>query len=286
MRLMTYLMNPRTYSLLIFLSFTCLLSAQTSGIQPTSKSGQWYVYWGWNGSSYTKSDIQFEGQDHNFTLTDVVANDRQTMFTLKKYFHPEYFTTPQYNVRVGKYLKNNWDISIGIDHMKYVVQQGQSVSIDGIIDDDRTVFEGVYDNESIDISRGFLLFEHTDGLNYINLSLRKGIDILKPDQKIALQVLYGAGLGFYLPRTDITLLGRVRYDNFNLAGYGADFTGGLRVTFKKRLFIQSEIKLGYVHLGNVRTTIDKSTKATQQFGYFQHNVVFGGNMFLKKSKAE
>ena len=264
-----------------------LLPAQFSTAQSSlDRQGQWYVYWGWNWSSYTKSDINFQGADHDFVLHDVIGDDRQTIFTLKKYFHPEYFTTPQYNVRIGKYLKNNWDVSFGIDHMKYVVRQNQAVTISGNINDGRTVFDGTYNDTPIDITRGLLLYEHTDGLNYVNFSLRKNVFLTKADKKLTIDMLYGAGTGLLIPRSDVTLLGRQRHDNFHFAGYGLDLVGGFRFTFKKRLFFQSELKAGFINMPDVRTSVDKATKASQNFGYFQYNILFGGNMFLSKSSKE
>lgn len=269
----------RLFHILFFVSIVQVCTAQVND----SRAGQWYVYWGWNWSGYTSSDIHFQGSDHDFVLHDVVAEDRQTMFTLKKYFHPEYFTTPQYNVRIGKYLKNNWDISFGIDHMKYVVRLNQSSTISGSINNGHPTYDGVYTDGPITISRGLLLYEHTDGLNYVNFSLRKNSALSRADKKLQLDLLYGVGTGLMIPRSDVTLLGKQRHDNFHFAGYGLDLVGGFRLTFKQRLFFQAELKAGFINLPDVRTTVDKATKASQNFGYWQHNILFGGNMFLKKS---
>ena len=268
----------------IFTFFIILLSQYSFAQADANQEGQWYVYWGWNGSHYTKSDIHFEGSDHDFTLQNVVAKDRQTEFTLKKYFHPEYFTTPQYNFRVGKYLKNNWDISLAIDHMKYVVRQDQTVNISGNISEEGSPFNGTFNNDPIDISLGFLQYEHTDGLNYINIGLRKQTPVSQIEKKVHLDLIYGFGVGVLLPKSDVTLLGRQRQDVIHLSGYGVDIIGGLRLNLNKRWFLQTEIKSGYINLTNVLTTTDKASSASQNFAYLQYNILFGGNMFLKKSK--
>jgi len=259
-----------------------MIYAQTT----VSQQGQWYIYWGWNGSQYTKSNIHFLGNDHDFILSSVVADDRQTKFTIKKYFHPEYFTTPQYNFRIGRYLKNNWDISLAIDHMKYVVRQEQSVTISGNISEDGSPFNGTYDDSQIQISRGLLQYEHTDGLNYVNVGLRKMIPISRLDKMARLDFIYGFGFGALVPKSDVTLLGRPRHDAIHLSGYGVDAICGLRVNVGQRWFIQTEFKSGYINLPNVRTTVVKATKASQDFGYVQYNILLGGNMFLKKSKRQ
>ena len=33
-----------------------------------SNKGKIFVYWGWNQSAYTQSDIHFKGDEYNFTL--------------------------------------------------------------------------------------------------------------------------------------------------------------------------------------------------------------------------
>ncbi len=62
-----------------------------------SRKGQFHVYWGWNVSSYTNSDITFKGDDYNFTLDDVEAFDRPTPFNAHDYFNPAQLTIPQFN---------------------------------------------------------------------------------------------------------------------------------------------------------------------------------------------
>lgn len=56
------------------------------------------------------------------------ATDRQTPFGMI-YFDPVLFTIPQYNARLGYFFKDNWSISIGMDHMKYVMVQDQMATL-------------------------------------------------------------------------------------------------------------------------------------------------------------
>ena len=42
----------------------------------TQNKGKFYFYWGWNKAQYSYSDIQFKGNDYNFTLYDVAAEDQ------------------------------------------------------------------------------------------------------------------------------------------------------------------------------------------------------------------
>lgn len=236
--------------------------------------GDIYSYWGWNWSWYSKSDINFKGDNYNFTIHNVSAQDRQTAFTLDKYLNPSSMTIPQYNFRVGYFVKDNIDISFGIDHMKYVLEQDQLSRISGFIENSGTVYDGVYDNTLLPISDGFLQYEHSDGLNYINFEIRKHNMFLEQNN-IKFSSITGLGLGFMLPKTNAKLLTNDRNDNFYLSGYGVHALMGLNVNLFKNFFVQTEFKGGYTSLPAIRTTANKSDTASQNFFFIQYNLVFG-----------
>lgn len=246
------------------------------------RKGKLYFYWGWNGSSYSNSDISFKGDNYDFTLNNVQAQDRQSKFSFSKYFSPTSITIPQYNFRVGYYFKDNWDISFGIDHMKYVVEQGSTAQISGSISNSGTEFDGEYNNDDIIIQEGLLEFEHTDGLNYVNFDIRHTNTLLNTN-KVDIDFIKGAGIGFLYPKTNATLLNNERYDDFNIAGYGISAVAAVRVTFFERFFIQSELKGGFINLPNIRTTLSSADSASQNFFFLQQNILFGGIFNLSKA---
>ena len=105
----------------------CLAVTLTAGAQDlttspdTRKTRKFFVYWGWNRDAYTDSDIRFHGNSYDFKLSKVVAHDRQTPLGLDPYLAPGSVTIPQTNCRIGYFLNDHWSISIGLDHMKYVM---------------------------------------------------------------------------------------------------------------------------------------------------------------------
>lgn len=250
---------------------------------PPHKRGEMYAYWGWNRGFYTKSDIRFYGTDYDFTLSDVVAKDRQSPFNLKTYFGLTSFTIPQYNFRFGIYINEKYDLSFGADHMKYVLQNYQNTLINGTIMGSGTKYDGNYNNAEINLDPSFLKFEHTDGLNYENIELRRS-DALLHRTKFRIESRVGAGVGFMLPRTNTTLLMNERYDQFHLAGYGVGAVFGLNFYFLNRYFIQFENKNGFIHMPDIRTTKNKSDRASQSFFFSQFNMVFGVSFNTKRKK--
>jgi hypothetical protein len=270
----------------IFIAFLILASQLASAqneipIEKTSQKGKLYVYWGWNRGWYTTSDIGFSGADYDFNLNNVVAKDRQTPFSLNPYLNPTLITIPQYNFRIGYFITSNYDISFGVDHMKYVVQSGQTVKISGYISEPETGYEGVYENDDIVIEEGFLDFEHTDGLNYLNVEFRR-FDNIFDFNKVKINLTEGLGLGVLMPKTNATLLNNERHDDFHLAGYGINAVVAINISFYEVFFIQSELKGGYINMPDIRTTMSKADKASQSFFFSQLNIVFGVKINLGK----
>lgn len=247
-------------------------------LKPHNNKGKIFISWGWNQSGYTHSDIRFKGTDYDFKLKGVIAKDRQTPFTLR-YLNPSKMTIPQYNFRIGYFINSKYSISFGFDHMKYVMQQDQTVNISGHIAGSGTDYDGTYNNEPIKLTGDFLKFEHTNGLNYLNLELRRMDNLF--DQRslkiknIDINLIQGVGVGLLYPKSDVTLLNYERNDQWHVAGYGANLVAGLNVTFFKHFFIQGEMKGGYINMPDILTTHFVDDRASQHFFFAQGNVNFG-----------
>src|ERR1041385_5367725 len=135
----------------------CLLRAQE---KPVTNKGTVWMYYGLNWDAFTRSDISLRGNGYDFTLTDLKATGDQRL------------SYPQYNYRVGYYFKDNWALSLGLDHMKYIVKNDQPTTITGYIDTSRSKpYAGVFNHEPFNLTDSFLHYEHTDGLNYVSVEL-------------------------------------------------------------------------------------------------------------------
>ena len=186
---------------------------------------------------------------------------------------------PQTNLRIGYFISDHYNISFGIDHMKYVMQQNQIVKINGKISGSGIKYEGIYNDRDIILTDDFLTFEHTDGLNYLSLAISRVDNIFNFNElrikNFEINFTEGVGIGALIPRTNTQLLNKKRYDKYHLAGYGLDAKIGLNILFYKHFFIQSELKGGYINMPDIRTTESKSDKAAQHFFYVQNNIVIG-----------
>lgn len=269
--LLSYYLIPNIYS-------------QKNNIKEPTKytaqnKGKIYFFWGGNRESFTTSDIHFKGNEYDFTIHDVVAHDKGKGWHLD-YFNPFRMTIPQTNFRLGYFISNNYNVSIGVDHMKYVMIQYRAVNLTGNYPNAGSYGELLPDNQVL-LTEDFLTFEHTDGLNYINSEISRVDDIsdwinLPNTDVFQINLTEGFGAGVLLPKTNSKLLGNERNDEFHVAGFGISAKIGLNLTFFKHFFIQSELKSGYINMNDIRTTKDTSDRASQDFFFFQRIISIGG----------
>lgn len=291
------------YIFVLFLTTTLAFAQETTPERYTAHNkGKFFISWGGNRESYSKSDVTFSGKDYRFTVADMRAHDKPKGWHVD-YINPTKMTIPQTNLRLGYFFSDHYSVSIGVDHMKYVMTQAQTANVTGYInlpaDQSGSIYNGLYNNTPVDMSQGgaveggydnntvqpngpaFLMYEHTDGLNYINTEVSRHDDISKlfkiqNTDKIQINLTEGLGVGFLYPKTNSTLLGMPRHDDFHVSGYGASLKAGLNITFFKYFYIQGELKGGYINMNDIRTTMSTDDRASQDFFFFQRILAVGG----------
>lgn len=241
--------------------------------------GKFFVSWGGNRDNYTKSDVTFRGKDYNFTLDNMIAHDKPKGWHVD-YINPSKMTIPQTNFRMGYFINDHYGIAVGLDHMKYVMTQDQTLNMTGTISGNAP-YDGVYNNTPTVMTESFLLYEHTDGLNYVNTEFLRHDDIsslfkIGNTDKIQINLTEGAGAGLLYPKTNTTLLGKPRHDDFHVSGYGTSLKAGLNITFFKHFYVQGELKGGYINMQDIRTTQNPEDRASQDFFFIQRIIAFGG----------
>ena len=239
-----------------------------------SASRKWSVYWGWNRSTYSNSDIHVWGADHDFTLSSVKANDMQADVTTENIFgtflSPANMTLPQTNLRVAYQVSPDTAWAINLDHMKYVVTPDQTVAFSGRINNDPQA------GASRTLSTNYLNFEHTDGLNVVTVEYEKQYPVTQWKAPFASRWVALVGAGIVYPKTNVTLnmVGRSRNDQFHLAGYSAGGGVGWEADFLDSWFFRSMFKMGYVTLPDVLTS-SQGDKASHNFTYNELLIAVG-----------
>lgn len=252
---------------------TAAVDTRTAAQKDADTTKRWSVYWGWNRSTYSHSDIHFKGSDHDFTIKDVEAKDMQSDVGgggLFQYFlNPAEMTIPQTNMRLAYQYNADTAVALNLDHMKYVVTQDQSVPIEGQI-------KGVTQSGQQVIADNWLNYEHTDGLNIVSLELEKQSPVDWFGDNHHAKVFALAGVGVVIPKSNVTMhmVNQVRNDEFHLAGYSVGVGAGLEVDVYKDVFFRTAYKYGYVNLPDVLTSA-RGDKAAQSFTYNELLIAVG-----------
>jgi hypothetical protein len=216
------------------------------------KSGRMFVMWGWNRGFYTTSTLSMKGDDYDLTLHKMKAHDKfTTPVNYHNYLEPDRLTIPQTDFRIGYFIKDNIALTLGFDHMKYVMDQNQWVTVDGQIQRPGG-YQGVYKHAQVELVPTFLKFEHTNGLNYINIEAEKYFPLYQStDSRISLNWYTGAGSGVLFPRTDTKFLDYEKNDRFHVSGYGFSAKAGVRGVFFRGLVWNMETKGGYINMPDI-----------------------------------
>ncbi len=284
----------------ISISFIFCLSliAQAQEITPVQRfdqRGKFWMSWGYNRGWFTNSDIHIHGQDFDVNFYDVQAKDRPEKFGFKEYFSPTHLSIPQNNYRFGYVINHHWGVSIGMDHMKYVVVNGQDVTMSGVIlpsTNHSNNFVGSYLNTPVTLSRELMRFEHTNGLNLLNVDAEytcKVASLFKEKFGIYWQTSLGAGL--LIPKTEAHLFADSQFpegygiDNkYHVAGYSASFRVGPEFRFLRNFFVKAQVRGGWIILPDIYINNEAPVRADQQFGFMQFNVTAGGYFPIRLRK--
>ncbi|HSU28647.1 MAG TPA: hypothetical protein VLJ68_09720 [Chitinophagaceae bacterium] len=261
--------------LIISLMMIHVSSAQKKWVDPDKQKGHLSISWGWNRAVYTKSNIIFKGDDYDFILFDVVAHDHPSKPISLKYLIPKNLTLPQTNLRISYFIKDNLALCFADDHMKYVMDQDQTVDMKGTITRNGN-YKGVYDGK-IQLTSDFLTFEHTDGLSYINFELEKYYSWHhSKNNKTRISGFWGGGTGFLFPRTNVRLLDYERSDRYHIAGFGLSAKAGIQVNFFRNFIIKAENKLGYINMPDIKLhKTGIKGRGEQDFCFAEWYITFG-----------
>ncbi len=277
--------------LIIILFIPIGLLAQKSKGKPKISNGQGtlFAYWGNNRSAYTKSTIHFVGEGYDFTLKGCRATDIKTPFSPSIYFNPAKLTLPQYNVRVGYYIRKGYAIAVGFDHMKYAFTDKNEVLLSGTINPgiDTTVnnWNGSYSSFPIVTDRNVFNYDQIKGLNYLKIEFIKTdrwYEAGKNNWFVASTNL-GLGLGGILSTTNFTFAGKTNTTSSSyMSGFAFSAQAGIRLEFFKHLFIQSTFSGGFMQQIHVPTRNNEpNASAKQKFGYTSFDNALGFLLYIR-----
>ena len=199
---------------------------------------EFFVSWGYNGDSYTKSDMHFSQPSlgNDFKLLSVEAHDSKAWTDL--FDHA--LTVPQYNVRAGYFWNEKWGLELAMDHIKWIVTQDQSVRMTGTLN-------GAPVDTDVVLTEGVLKYQLNNGANPVFVNLVRRYRLAGQHGRTGyLTFLAKAGGGFAVPHTENTLFGVNNEAGFQFfQGWNLDAVAAARVHMYKGLYFEFEEKFVY-----------------------------------------
>ena len=250
-----------------FLGLIGTAAAQDINVLPKEekkphKRGQVYFQWGYNRDWYSRSTIHVYRNDANpansydFTLYNAKAHDKPDMW---RWWQPERLTIPQYDM-YGGYMfndKNDFGIEVAWNHLKYVVTDWQNIYISGQI-------HGTAINRTYPLDPDTLHLQHTNGNNYLLVSLVKRQQIYN-GKYFQVSAIAKAGVGPMISYTIDTILGDYDPGYFHYHGWVAAVSAGVRVSFLKYFYLQSDMQGAYADYTNTKLGYNHLGRSTQHF---------------------
>lgn len=185
-------------------------SGKASADQPLIKEKNWYFSWGYSRQQYAPSDIHITqpGLGNNYTVHQAAAGDYPANFgqTLQSIGSLN-FTTPQENVRIGRYLneEKTFAIELNLDHSKFNTNIGQTAYVSGAAPKG---IGGQPINQNVVLNTQTFDYELHNGLNHIMVNGVWLHHLFGPEQKPGdMQLISRAGAGILLPHSEITVDG-------------------------------------------------------------------------------
>jgi hypothetical protein len=220
------------------------------GTRAATPGREFFVSWGYNGDSYTNSDLQISQSSlgNDFTLVGVRARDSKAWTNL--FSHS--LLVPQYNLRAGVFFNERWGLELALDHIKWIVRQDQEVRMTGTLN-------GAAVDTQVTLTPDVLRYQLNNGANPIFVNLIRRVRLGgEPGRTGYVAFLAKAGGGFAVPHTENVLFGQPNEKGFQFFhGWDMDAVAAVRVHILKRLYFEFEEKAVYARYFGVK--VDRGT---------------------------
>ncbi|MFM2048258.1 MAG: hypothetical protein RI955_806 [Bacteroidota bacterium] len=273
-----------------FAALLFIQNSNTNAADTLQLAHRFYCHWGYNRSFYSNSNVHLKGDNFDLRFYQLKARDKPYPFNLKNYVNPTSITVAQYDYRIGYYLNNHVAISIGLDHMKYVVDRSQTAVVSGNTAKanfpEQSKFPSSFEGTSMPLN-GFMYLDHTNGLNLISLDIDYRTKIYQ-HKKIELALKSGFGIAEMVTKSELHLMGYGIDNEFNLCGFGVSSYQGVELTIGKYFFIRPQLRMGWIDLtGFLLNGRYDSGRGYQNFAFVEGMIVAGSyfNIKCKKTKS-
>lgn len=234
-----------------------------------------YFSWGYNEEWYTNSTLHVKqsGQGNDYQLVHLQAHDHKGW---DEGVFSRALTIPQYNYRLGFYFNEKQDLALELnfDHTKYIIQDGQKISIKGTLA--HTPVSGPVVFSAAD---GFHYYLN-NGANFFLFNIVKRIGLYTaPTNNLRIDLTGKAGIGPLIPHVDNSLFGQQNKPQFQIGGWNTGLETAVRFTIMRYAYLELSQKVDYARYSNLEVY---GGRAHQNFGCYE--LILSGGFYIPTVK--
>lgn len=248
--------------------FCFFISLQLANAQ--APKGTLYASWGYNKEWYTRSDIHIKQTNGNaYYFKDVVGHDKPGWN--EKLLQKE-LTIPQYNARMGYFIKKGMAIEINFDHTKYQV-------LDQLLH-----LKGRYNNRQVDTffqrNNDNLYYQLNNGANFLLINWVNDFPIQGLNNKnYSLSLVLKTGAGIVIPHVENKIMYEANVPHFQIGGVDLGVETALKATVREHFFIEFSQKAVVAQYWGLRIS---NGYARQLFGCYEVILSVGAQLNVHK----
>jgi hypothetical protein len=269
--------------LLVISVFCSPVLAQRKKKVNTAGQGTFFMYFGYNRSTYTTSTMEFVSPSYNFSMENVSGTDNMNDGSIASYLGSDGFETFQFNVHMGYYIKPKWAITFGVDRLNYFMTNNQTVSLSGAFDPgNHSEWNGVYENQETQIDRSNIFYRQESGMTYLRTGVLYTQDLMSSRKgDFVLSINTGVGVGLVLSNAIFTYDNLTNTQTSSASGFGISGHLGFRADFFHRLFLQTTFSGGMLKQGNIQLDQAGNSTASHTMGYFSPEIALGFLVYVR-----
>jgi hypothetical protein len=269
----------------ILLSFILLTAvyqpvfAQRKSKLNTNGQGTLFAQIGYNRSAYNNSNVVLNGNQYDFVLNNTSIQDNAEGKGMGSFLSS---SSPQFNIKLGYFIKPKWAITIGFDRYNTYFENNQTVGLEGTFaPESHSDYSGSY-NQDILFTRDQFNIEQSGGINFISIGVQRNDQFFKSRKaEFAFQTLYGIQVGPLLTQVDYTFDANTSPRVSSLSGIGAAANIGVRFEFAQYIYLQLELDGGILNQNKIKLTANGSSTGEQVVGFVSPSVHLGFNIFAR-----
>ena len=253
--------------------------AQRKSKLNTNGQGTLFAQLGYNRSTYSHSNVVLNGKDYDLTLNKTTIQDNIEGNGIGSFLSS---STPQFNIKIGYFIKPKWAITIGFDRYNTFFENNQTVDLVGnFAPGSHSNYSGNIDEEIL-LTRDQFNIEQSTGINFISIGVQRNDQLYKSRKaEFAFHTLYGVQFGPLLTQVNYTFDEYTAPSVSSLSGFGAAANIGIRFEFVQFIYLQLELDGGILNQNNISLTANASSTGEQVVRYISPSAHLGFNIFAR-----